>query len=255
MGNSVGALVSGGNIGKSLASGFQDSQTGAGVVGIIRQSQHSKSDSLPEYSSEEPGVYTYSDGSYAYTVDVDGRVTYQPSELTNAVDFVQSDNGALLSIPGSLSGKQKYIQTLLDSYGDPLGVDKASMTMSEMNNFVSSSEPLSGAQQSNLLALDVVNKSPEALAYTSQALAQTTGKPAVDWIAILTGLWNTAKKANIPGVSNALIKAEDQAVGVVTDIAEETAVQKIARIVRNYGIWIFGGVILLFALLLTSKRR
>lgn len=253
--NSAGALVSGGNIGNALSDGYKDAQTGGGVVGIVRNSTKSKDEVLPQHSDEEAGIYTYADGSYAYTVDIDGTVTYAPSGINNTVTAVTTPNGSLLPIPATLGAKQAYVQQLLNSYGDPLGVDKAAMTMSSVNNFVSGNNPLDGAQQSNIMALDVVNKDPEALAYTAQALAQTTGKSAVDWVAILTGLWNTTKAANIPKVSAALQKAENQAVGVAYTIAEETAVQKVARIVREYGIWIAGGVILLFALILSSKRR
>lgn len=255
LGNSVGALTSGGNLGNALSSAYKDAQTGGGLVGIVRNSTKSKDEVLPEYSNESPGIYTYSDGSYAYTVDVDGKVTYAPSDSPQSITAVSSANGSLLPVPATLGAKQVYVQQLLNAYGNPLGVDKAAMTMTSVNNFVSGSEPLSGAQQSNIMALDVVNSDPEALAYTASALAQTTGKSSVDWVAILTGLWNTAKNANIPKVSGAIQNAENQAIGVVTTIAEETAVQKTARIVREYGLWIAGGVILLFAFVLTSKRR
>lgn len=255
IGNSLGALTSGGNVGNALSSAYKDAQTGGGVVGIVRSSTKSQGEVLPEYSNEEPGVYTYSDGSYAYTVDVDGKVTHAPSDMVQGVSSVSAANGAILPVPATLGAKQAYVQQLLNAYGDPLGVDKAAMTMSSVNNFVSGSEPLSGAQQSNIIALDVVNSDPEALAYTASALAQATGKSSVDWIAILTGLWNTAKSANIPNVSNAIQKAENQAVGVAVSIAQETAVQKIARIVREYGIWIAGAIILLFAFVLSSKKR
>lgn len=126
--------------------------------------------------------------------------------------------------------------------------------MSAVNNFVAGNQPLDGAQQSNIMALEVVNKDPEALAYTAQALSQATGKSAVNWVAILTGLWNTAKAANIPKVSDSMRKAESQVLDVAVSVAEETAVQKTARIVREYGIWIAGGVILLIALLLFRRK-
>ncbi|MDR0824308.1 MAG: hypothetical protein LBN74_04395 [Prevotella sp.] len=254
IGNSLGAVVSGGNIGKELASGFKDSQTG-GILGILHDSGKDVGDSIPEYSTDAPGIYTYSDGSYAYTVGVDGKVTYQPSDMSSQQLVAETPNGSLIPIPSSLAAKQAYIQQLLNSYGNPFGVDLAGSSMLAMTNFVSGVEPLSGEQQSNILALDVVNQSPEALAYTAEALAQTTGKNAVDWVAILTGLWNTAKEANIPGVSNWVQNAESKAVDAAMAVAGETVTQKIARFLKDYGFIILGGVAVVTVVVLVSKKR
>lgn len=261
LGNTVGAVTGGGNIKDDIKSGLNDALIGSGgLVGVVIPTLLSPGDPLPESTTDSPGVYTYSDGSYAYTVGNDGKVSYNPSDLSNPpVSGSVSANGTITPIPASVSSKAVYIQTLLDSYSNPLGVDKANMTMSAVNNFVTGQNPLDGAQQSNLIALDVVNESPEALSYTAQALSQTTGKSAVDWIAILTGLWNTAKSANIPGVSDALNKVENNVIiPVAQDLAEQTLSQKIACFIKDNLVLCIGGavgVVLLIVFLAGSKSR
>jgi hypothetical protein len=252
----VGGALGSGLSGKNIVSGLKDGLTG-GLVSALFPASVSPGDPLPETSKDPPGVYTYEDGSYAYTVNADGKVVYNPSDIDNPpANAVVEPNGSLSAVPASLGAKAVYIQQLLNSYGDPLGVDKANMILSAVNNFVVGQNPLDGAQQSNLIALDVVNQSPEALSYTAQALQQTTGKSAVDWIALLTGLWNTAKNANIPGVSDAVKKAEDQIVGTVVNVAEESFTYKIGRFFKDNMLLIAGGVLglVLLIVFLGGKR-
>jgi hypothetical protein len=128
--------------------------------------------------------------------------------------------------------------------------------MSAVNNYVTGQNPLDGQQQSNLIALDVINQDPEALGYTAQVLSQATGKPAVDWIALLTGVWNTAKAANIPGVSDALYKVENQVIGVSGSLIQETVSHKIARFISDNMVLVFaGGVGLIFLIVFLVGRR
>lgn len=253
--NTVGGVVGGGNIGKDISAGLQEAITG-GLVAAFFPSKVEAGDQLPDTSTDPPGVYTYEDGTYAYTVNPGGKVTYNPADMNAPpATAVESPNGSLSPIPSSVAAKAIYVQQLLDSYGDPLGVDKVNMTMSAVNNYVVGINPLDGKQQSNLIALDVVNKEPEALAYTAQALSQASGKSAVDWIALLTGLWNTAKSANIPGVSDTVKKAEDQMIGVAGQFAAESISQRIARFIRDNMLLVFGGVVLLFGLLFFAFGR
>jgi hypothetical protein len=258
VGNTLGAVTGGGNIGKDMLSGLKEAVTG-GLVGLVMPTESEPGDPLPDKSTDPPGVYTYKDGSYAYTVNNDGTVSYKPEDLQSPpVSGSVSPNGAITPIPPSVSAKAIYVQELLNSYGDPLGVDKLNMTMSAVNNYVTGQNPLDGAQQSNLIALDVINQDPEALSYTAQALAQATGKNPVDWIALLVGLWNTAKSANIPGVSDALKKVEGGViVPAVNGIVEETVTQKIARFIKDNMLLVFGGVagVLLLIVFLSGRRK
>ncbi|MDH6309786.1 hypothetical protein M2451_002030 [Dysgonomonas sp. PFB1-18] len=261
LGNTIASVTGGGNIGNDIKAGLNEALIGSGgLVGVIFPSALQPGEELPQTSADPPGVYTYADGSYAYTVNNNGTVSYNPSDLTNPpVSGSVAPNGSITPIPASLSAKAVYVQTLLDSYSNPLGVDKANMTMSAVNNFVTGQNPLDGVQQSNLIALDVINKDPEALSYTAQALSQATGKSAVDWIAILTGLWNTAKVANIPGVSDTVKRIEGEIlVPTVTNMVEETIVQKISRFIKDNMLLVFGGavgIILLIVFLSGRSRR
>lgn len=255
LGNTVGGVIEGGNIGKNISDGLKESVTG-GLVSVLFPSKVKPGEELPKTSTDSPGVYTYEDGSYAYTVNADQSVTYNPADLTAPpINAAETPNGSLVALPTTLGAKSQYVQTLLDSYGNPLGVDQANMTLSAVNNYVTGQEPLSGAQQSNLIALDVVNQDPEALAYTAEALAVPTKKKAVDWVALLSGLWNTAKAADIPGVSDALKKAEGQALTVVTGVVEETTAQKLARFIKDNMLLVIGGAVALILLVMFSLGR
>lgn len=249
--NSVSSVVSGGNIVNDFKMGLQDSITG-GIIGAL--TSRDKEDALPEYSNEEPGTYYYADGTYAYTVLSDGKVINDPSGIYSQ-SYATGGNGAIEPIPTGLAAKQMYIKQLLDSYGNPLGADKAAYTMSAINNFTTTGGQLDGAEASNILALDVVNKSPEALAYTASALSQTTGSSSVDWVSILTGLWDTAKKANIPSVSDKLEQIEDKVYGAAKEAVTTTGKKKFSDWLYENWQLVAGGALALAFIVVLSKRN
>jgi hypothetical protein len=169
----------------------------------------------------------------------------------------ESLNGSLSVVPESFGGKAEYIKALLNSYGNPLGADKFGMTMTAVNNYVRGSDPLDGEQQSNLIALDVVSKSPEALDYTASALAAASGQSKVDWLTLITGLYNTARDSNIPGVSDKLQDIEGRVVGSAGDVIVDSVSRKIGLFIRNNFLLVLGGVLLLIGLIfyLFGSRR
>jgi hypothetical protein len=242
VGNTVGAVVGGGNIGKDIVSGIGDAVSG-GLVAAFLPADTAPGNSIPEYGEVPNSVFTYPDGSYAYSTDATCKTYYNPSDMVNPpMNAVVEPNGSLTSIPASLGAKAVYIQTLLDAYGNPLGYNTANTALMAVNNFVSGQQPLSGAQQSNLIALDVVNSDPEALAYTASALQQTTGKSAIDWIGVLGGILSAAKSANIPGVNDAIAKVEGAVVSSALGYANTTFIQKVGKFVTDNVFWILGGV-------------
>lgn len=249
----VGSVIGGGNIGDNIASSLKDSLTG-GLIGAFTSSKK-KDESLPEFSNEEPGIYAYEDGSYAYTVLPDGKVVHDPEGKQSQQLVVEEANGSISPIPDGLAAKQMYIKQILDSYGNPLGVDKAAYTMSAINNFTLTGGQLDGAEASNILALDVVNKEPEALAYTASALQQTTGTPSVDWVKIITGLWNTAKDVGIPSVSGKLEEIEDKVYGAAKDVVTNTGKKAFSDWLYDNWMYVTGGVLAVVVLLVVVKRN
>lgn len=172
------------------------------------------------------------------------------------MSIIQAPNGAIFNIPDEPGARSFYIRNLLNSLNTPFAV-KYTMSPDLANNFVTGTDPLSGEQQSSLLGIETVMESPEQLGVFAQRLSDSTGGDKVDWIALLSGLWNTAKQGNIPGVSDELKKFEQQATGVIGGVAADTVASKIAVFVRDNMLLLFGGAValVLFIFYLLGKRK
>lgn len=168
----------------------------------------------------------------------------------------QAPNGAIFNIPDEPGARSIYIRNLLNSLNTPFAT-KFAMGSDFANNFVAGTDPLSGEQQSSLLGIETVMNSPEQLDTFAQRLSDSSGGNKVDWIALLSGLWQTAKQGNIPGVSDELKKFEHQAIGVVGSVAADSIANRIARFIRDNILLILGGTValILFVAYSFGKRR
>ena len=170
------------------------------------------------------------------------------------MSVIQAPNGAIYSIPDEPGARSVYLQNLLNALITPYS-SVASPSDGLANNFIAGSDPLSGAQQSSILGLDVVMTSPTQMDIIASRLADDTGGNKVDWLAILTGIYDTAKRGNIPGVSDELKKFEKQATGVVAQVAVDSLSNKIAKFISNNLLIVVGGIILLIGFIFYSFGR
>jgi hypothetical protein len=167
------------------------------------------------------------------------------------MSIIQAPNGAIYTIPDESGARATYLRNLLDSLITPYS--SVSGTVDGLaNNFIAGTDPLSGAQQSSILGLDVVMQSPEQIDMIATRLADDTGGNKIDWIAILTGLYDTAKRGNIPGVSDELKKFETQSTGIVAQVAVDSLSNKIAKFISQNFLLVLGGVILLIGFIFYS---
>lgn len=171
------------------------------------------------------------------------------------MSVLTAPNGALYNIPDEPGAKAEYTRVLLDSLISPF-LTPSAMDAGLVNNFVSGTDPLSGAQQSNLLGLDVVMESTDQVDSIATRLADSSGGNKTDWIALITGLWQTAKESNVFGTAKDQQKIEDQASGVVGSIVAETVTQKIARFLRDNMLMVIVGTgVVLFVAYSLGKRK
>lgn len=167
------------------------------------------------------------------------------------MSIIQAPNGAVYSIPDEPGARSVYLQNLLNTLVTPYA-SVAATSDGLANNFIAGSDPLSGAQQSSILGLDVVMSSPAQVDAIATRLADDTGGNKIDWVAILTGVYDTVKHGNIPGISDELKKFEKNAAGVVAQVAVDSVSAKIGKFISQNFLLCLGGVILLIGLIFYS---
>lgn len=164
-------------------------------------------------------------------------------------------NGAMYNIPDDPGAKAEFTRSLLDSLVSPY-VTPSVMDANVVNNFVTGTDPLSGSQQSALLGLDVVMTSPEQVDSIAQRLSDTSGGNKVDWIALITGLWNTAKNSNVLGTSRDQQRIEGDATQIVGAVAAESITRRIACFLRENALMVVVGFgVFTFIVYSCGKRR
>ncbi|HMM02733.1 MULTISPECIES: hypothetical protein [unclassified Dysgonomonas] len=172
------------------------------------------------------------------------------------MSVLTAPNGALYNIPDEPGAKAEYTRVLLDSLVSPF-LTPSAMDAGLVNNFVSGTDPLSGAQQSNLLGLDVVMESSTQVDSIATRLADSSGGNKTDWIALITGLWQTAKQSNIFGTAKDQQKIEGELGYAVGAVVADTVSQKVARFIRDNFLLVVGGTVtlILFIAYSLGKRR
>lgn len=171
------------------------------------------------------------------------------------MSVLTAPNGALYNIPDEPGAKAEYTRVLLDSLVSPF-LTPSAMDAGLVNNFVSGTDPLSGAQQSNLLGLDVVMESSTQVDSIATRLADSSGGNKTDWIALITGLWQTAKQSNVFGTANDQQRLENQVSGAVSSVVTETLIQKTARFLRENTLTVvIGAGVVLFIAYSLGKRK
>lgn len=172
------------------------------------------------------------------------------------MSVLQAPNGSVYNIPDAPNARAEYVKMLLDTLYTPF-VQPSVMNSLANNNFIAASDPLSGAQQSSLLGLEVVSQSPEQIDQVSQRVSNSLGGDKVDWVAFFTGLWNTGKQSNVLGTAEDQKKIEGQVFGAVGSVVADTVSQKIARFIRDNFLLVAGGsvAVVLFIVYSLGKRR